>query len=55
MRELGRLEAQQGPAETFEDIDRFAFDCRRKDCSHTTKKGCAVLAALQAGEPDEKR
>jgi ribosome biogenesis GTPase len=55
MRELGSLETKQGMAETFEDIDHFAFDCRFNDCSHTTEKGCAVLAALQTGEIDEKR
>jgi ribosome biogenesis GTPase len=55
MRELGSLETQRGMAETFEDIDRFASDCRFNDCSHTTEKGCAVLAALQTGEIDEKR
>jgi ribosome biogenesis GTPase len=42
-------------ADTFEDIDHFASDCRFNDCSHTTEKGCAVLAALQTGEIDEKR
>jgi ribosome biogenesis GTPase len=55
MRELGSLETEQGMAETFEDIDQFAFDCRFNDCSHTTEKGCAVLAALRTGEIDEKR
>ena len=55
MRELGSLETQQGLAETFEDMDHFAADCRFNDCSHTTEKGCAVLAALQTGKIDEKR
>ncbi|MFO7964319.1 MAG: ribosome small subunit-dependent GTPase A [Desulfobacterales bacterium] len=55
MRELGSMESEQGLAETFEDIDHFASDCRFNDCSHTTEKGCAVLAALQTGEIDEKR
>jgi len=55
MRELGSLETKQGLAETFEDIDHFASDCRFNNCSHTTEEGCAVLAALQTGEIDEKR
>lgn len=55
MRELGSLETQQGLAETFEDMDHFAADCRFNDCSHTVEKGCAVLAALQTGKIDEKR
>jgi ribosome biogenesis GTPase len=55
MRELGSLETKQGLDETFEDIDHLASDCRFNDCSHTTEKGCAVLAALQTGEIDEKR
>lgn len=55
MRELGSLETKQGLTETFEDIDHLAFGCRFNDCSHTTEKGCAVLAALQTGEIDDKR
>ena len=55
MRELGSLETKQGLAETFEDIDHFASGCRFNDCTHATEKGCAVLAALQTGEIDEKR
>lgn len=34
----------------FPEIGRHGFDCRFRDCSHTVEQGCAVLAALAAGE-----
>ena len=42
-------------AETFSDIDEFAAACRFNDCAHETEPGCAVRAAVDAGDLDEDR
>lgn len=34
----------------FADIAELVTLCQFRDCSHTTEKGCAVLAALENGE-----
>lgn len=34
----------------FPEIDRYAADCRFSDCRHQGEPGCAVQAAVQAGE-----
>lgn len=36
--------------DSFADIAAFAGRCRFHDCSHQSEPGCAVLAALEAGE-----
>ena len=35
---------------TFADIEERAAECRFRDCQHGTEPGCAVRAAVQAGE-----
>jgi ribosome biogenesis GTPase len=42
-------------AATFDDIDTLALDCRFADCRHDTEPGCAVRAAVEAGELTEDR
>lgn len=39
----------------FPDIAPYVPLCTFSDCSHTVEPGCAVLAALEAGEIDEHR
>jgi ribosome biogenesis GTPase / thiamine phosphate phosphatase len=39
----------------FPDIVPYVPDCAFSDCSHTVEPGCAVLAALEAGQIDEHR
>lgn len=48
MRELGLLEADVDA--TFADIQALAAECRFRDCQHQSEPGCAVQAALAAGE-----
>ena len=39
-----------GVEEAFADIEELVLHCRFSDCSHNTEPGCAVNAALVAGE-----
>lgn len=55
MRELGLIGAGDGLEESFDEIHDLATRCRFSDCTHTKEPGCAVLAALAAGELDEGR
>ena len=55
MRELGMAEAAEGLAESFTDVERFLGQCRFSDCTHTREPGCAIRAALAAGELDPAR
>ena len=52
MRELGTADSSQGLEETFGVIEEIAEGCRYSDCTHTTKDGCAVLAAVEEGTID---
>ncbi|MDF1574276.1 MAG: ribosome small subunit-dependent GTPase A [Bacteroidales bacterium] len=53
MREVGIADAGGGLETTFESILAFAQNCRFKDCTHLSEKGCAVLAALERGELEQ--
>lgn len=52
MREFGLLGAEGGLASSFTDIGVLAMHCRYRDCTHASEPGCAVLAALAAGDID---
>lgn len=36
-------------------MERYFGQCKFTGCSHTVEKGCAVRAALEAGEIDKTR
>lgn len=55
MRELQLTDVQSGIDEVFFDIVELAQSCRFSTCRHDTEPGCAVKAAIDAGELDEKR
>ncbi len=55
MRELGLWDADDGVDETFAEIVELALSCRFADCSHAFEPGCAILAAVAAGELDGSR
>jgi ribosome biogenesis GTPase len=55
MRELGIADAGSGLASAFEDVEALASRCRFNDCRHQTEPGCAVQAAIAAGQLDERR
>lgn len=50
MREFGILGADGGIGESYSCISALASDCRYRNCGHTDEPGCAVLAAVHAGE-----
>lgn len=55
IRELGLWDAEAGVSATFEDVEALAARCRFGDCSHGTEPGCAVRAAIEAGELPAER
>ena len=55
MREFQITGASAGVAELFDDIESLAEACRFRDCAHNAEPGCAVQAALNSGQLDERR
>lgn len=55
LRELQLWDADEGISQTFSDIETFAARCRFGDCHHYGEPGCAVQAAIDAGELDIAR
>ena len=50
MRELQLWDTGEAAAGTFGDIAALGEGCRFRDCAHETEPGCAVVAAVAAGE-----
>lgn len=55
IRELALHEAQEGVDATFDDVQRVAAQCRFNDCKHEREPGCAIRAAVEAGELSSQR
>ena len=55
MRELGMWEISQGLGDAFADVEKHMGRCRFSDCSHNGEPGCAIRAAIAAGELDTER
>lgn len=55
MRELKLTGEEDIAAAGFDDIEALAADCRFRDCRHQREPGCAVQAAMQAGELEPAR
>lgn len=55
MRELQLVDMQAGVATTFADIEELARGCRFNDCQHHSEPGCAVRAAIESDDLDERR
>lgn len=55
MRELQLWAGEDEVAEAFPEIDGLAAHCRFRDCRHEAEPGCAVRAALEAGNLDPAR
>lgn len=55
LRELKLWASETGITGTFAEIEAFASHCRFGNCQHDGEPGCAVQAALDAGEIDLAR
>lgn len=55
VRGLGLWEADTGIDAAFADIASLAEQCRFRDCKHLAEPGCAVRAAVEAGQVDPAR
>jgi ribosome biogenesis GTPase len=55
MRELRLVDAEAGVHEVFGDITELAASCKFNDCAHVTEPGCAIRAAIAAGDLDTDR
>ena len=53
MREVGIADTTKGLETTFEKIIRFSANCKFKDCTHTSEKGCSVIEAVENKEIDK--
>jgi len=50
MREFGIVGVESGLDQGYADIAALASGCRYRDCGHTGEPGCAVRAAVEAGD-----
>jgi ribosome biogenesis GTPase / thiamine phosphate phosphatase len=55
MRELLPWAEPEALEHSFSEIATLAVDCRFRDCSHRGEPGCAVRAAIDAGDLDLER
>ncbi|WP_284164524.1 ribosome small subunit-dependent GTPase A [Frigidibacter sp. SD6-1] len=55
MRELRLQGVAEGIDATFADLSEIARECRFSDCRHESEPGCAIRAAIDAGEIDRAR
>lgn len=55
MREFHLWMAGEGLEEAFPDIVQLALSCKFTNCTHRNEKGCAVQAALAAGQITAER
>ena len=55
IRGVGLWDAGPAVERVFADVTDLAVDCRFNDCSHKVEPGCAVQAAVEAGELDAGR
>ena len=55
MRELALWAEPEALDHSFSDIAALAADCRFRDCEHRGEPGCAVHAAIEAGDLEPGR
>ncbi len=55
MREIQMWADEDHPQQAFKDIEALAEECRFRDCQHHAEPGCAVRAAIRAGDLDVTR
>ncbi|MEZ5175266.1 MAG: ribosome small subunit-dependent GTPase A [Acidimicrobiia bacterium] len=55
VRALGLWAEGEGVEQLFSDIEQVGTSCRFRDCAHREEPGCAVRAAIEAGDLDTHR
>lgn len=55
MRELQLAGCEDGLSELFDEVLAVAGKCKFRNCNHQGDRGCAVTAAVESGELDERR
>lgn len=55
IRAIGLWEAEDALDLVFGDLEELATQCRFGDCAHDREPGCAVVAAVEAGDVDARR
>ena len=55
MREIQMWTDEQTLRDSFTDVEAIAASCKFHDCKHRGDKGCAIQAAVEAGELDVSR
>jgi ribosome biogenesis GTPase len=55
LREIQMWTDEDHPQQAFKDVEALARECRYRDCQHHTEPGCAVKAAIRAGDLDVSR
>ena len=55
MRALRQADVSEGVDMVFQDVGDLAEQCRFNDCAHDTEPGCAIQAAIAAGDLDADR
>ncbi len=55
MRALRLADVAEGVAAVFADVAELARGCKFRDCAHESEPGCAVQAAIAAGDLDAGR
>jgi ribosome biogenesis GTPase / thiamine phosphate phosphatase len=55
VRAMGLWTSGEGMERAFGDLEELATTCRFNDCAHAGEPGCAVAAAVEAGEVSPER
>ncbi|MGW4753366.1 ribosome small subunit-dependent GTPase A [Streptomyces chartreusis] len=55
LRGVGLWDAEVGVGQVFSEIEELSARCRFHDCAHESEPGCAVRAAVNAGELSVRR
>ena len=55
IREIQIWQSEGALAAVFDEIEQLSTGCRFADCTHDSEPGCAVRAAIDAGQLDRSR
>jgi ribosome biogenesis GTPase len=55
VRAVGLVDADEGIADAFADVEALSVSCRFRDCAHESEPGCAVTEAIASGRLDAGR